>query len=79
MSSLRIFTALGAIFLLGVFFHLLKGVLTPFIVAWILAFLLVPAVDRFNRSMPRWPATLLVFLVFVLLGGGLVFGLVPVL
>ena len=79
MSSLRIFTALGAIFLLGVFFHLLKGVLTPFIVAWILAFLLVPAVDRFNRSMPRWPATLLVFLVFALLGGGLVFGLVPVL
>jgi len=54
-------------------------VLTPFIVAWILAFLLVPAVDRFSHYMPRWSATLLVFFVFALLGGGLIFGLVPVL
>jgi len=79
MTSLRLFATLGTIALLGLFFYLLKGVLSPFIVAWILAFLLVPVVDRLDRYMPRWSATVLIFAGFALLLGALVFGLVPVL
>ncbi len=66
MTSLRIFAVLGSVLILGFLFYLLEGVLTPFIIAWVASYLLVPVVDRLNRRMPRWGAVLLVFL---LVGG----------
>jgi predicted PurR-regulated permease PerM len=36
--------------------------LTPFIIGLVLAYLLLPIVDRLNRRMPRWLAILLVYI-----------------
>lgn len=40
-----------------------SGVLTPFIVGLVLAYLLTPVVNRLNRWLPRWAAILLVYAV----------------
>ena len=40
-----------------------SGVLTPFIVGLVLAYVLTPVVNRLNRWLPRWAAILLVYAV----------------
>ena len=79
MFSLRLFAMLGSVFLLGTGFYLLEEVLVPFVVAWVLAYLLVPVVDLLDRYMPRWLAILVSFLTLATLLSGLLFGLVPLL
>ncbi|MEJ2378783.1 MAG: AI-2E family transporter [Pseudolabrys sp.] len=79
MFSIRLFAALGSAFILGTVFYLMEPVLLPFVVAWVLAYLLVPAVDILNRYMFRSLAILVTFLVLAGVLIGLFFGLVPVL
>lgn len=52
--------------------------LGPFIFALVLAYLMSPLVDRFSRVMPRSLAILLVYFVFLIAIGGLVWWLAPV-
>ena len=71
---------LGLVFLLGVLFLLLKeasAVAIPFLLALLLAYFLDPAVDLFERHMPRSAAVLAVFALFALVVGGLLAFLVP--
>lgn len=79
MFSLRLFAAFGSAFILGTVFYLMEPVLLPFVVAWVLAFLLVPLVDRLNRYMFRWLAILVTFLFLAGVLSALIFGLVPLL
>lgn len=79
MSSIRTFAILGSILILGFVFYLLEDVLIPFVVAWVLAYLLVPVVDLLDRRMPREVSILIIFVMLVLILGALVFGVVPVL
>jgi hypothetical protein len=60
-------------------FYLLEDVLKPFVAAWILAYLLVPLVDRLGRYMPRGLAIVVSFLLIASVLTGLFLGLVPAL
>lgn len=53
------------------------GALGPFILALVLAYLMLPVVNRLARVMPRVLAILVVYLVFIGLGAGLVWWLAP--
>lgn len=77
MTSVRLFAVLGVIFLLGLAFYLLEGILTPFLTAWVAAYLLVPVVDRLSRRMPRWLAVLVVFLCLGAAGAAVVRWILP--
>lgn len=79
MTSVRTFAILGSIFIVGFVFYLLEDVLVPFVVAWVLAYLLVPMVDLLSRRMLREVAILIVFLLLGMILSGVLFGLVPVL
>jgi predicted PurR-regulated permease PerM len=79
MFALRLFAMLGSAFILGVVFLFLEKVLVPFIGAWVLAYLLVPLVDRLDRYVPRWLAILVSFVSLAAVLGGVLLGLVPVL
>lgn len=78
MTSIRTFTILGSIVILGLAFYLLEEVLIPFVVAWVLAYLLVPVVDLLSRRMLREVSILIVFVLLVVILGGLVLGVVPI-
>lgn len=77
MGSLRFFSIIASIFLLGVGFYLLEEVLLPFIVAWVLAYLVVPLVDLLNRRLVRELSILIVFFLLLVVLGGILFGLLP--
>jgi predicted PurR-regulated permease PerM len=68
---------------LGLLLSRLAPVLTPFVVAAVLAYVLTPVVDRLHvwggRRMPRAVVVLVVELLFLLLMVGVLFLLVPVL
>ncbi|MEO1225953.1 MAG: AI-2E family transporter [Pseudomonadota bacterium] len=55
--------AMFAIFVFLVW--LLRSVLLPFVAGGILAFFLDPATDRLERVMPRWAATILILILFL--------------
>jgi len=63
------FFTLANIIIIGSIFYLLEGILTPFIIAWVLAFLLYPTVQYMDRLMPRWLSILLLFasILFILI------------
>jgi len=77
MGSIRLFSILASVFLLGLGFYLLEEVLMPFVVAWVLAYLLVPLVDLLNRRILRELAILIVFVFVLLILSAVLFGLVP--
>lgn len=77
MTIVRFFAVLGTVFLIGLAFYLLEGMLTPFIIAWVLAYLLVPVVDFLHRRMPRWVAIMIVFVVLATIGSVLLRWLLP--
>lgn len=77
MGSVKLFAVLGSIGLLGLGFYLLEDVLMPFIVAWVLAYLLVPLVDLLNRRLLRELAILVVFIIVLVVLAAITFGLVP--
>lgn len=79
MTSIRTFAILATIMILGFAFYLLEDVLIPFVVAWVLAYLLVPVVDLLSRRILREVSILIVFALLVLILGGLTFGLIPLL
>lgn len=79
MFSMRTFATLGSLFILGLTFYLIEGVLVPFVLAWVLAYLLVPLVDLLQRHMPRLVAIMLVFIVVFTGIAVLLLGLVPAL
>ena len=79
MFAVRLFAMLGTVFILGTVFYRLEKVMVPFIVAWVLAYLLVPVVDYLNRYVPRSLAIFASFLLLVIVLGGALVGLVPVL
>ena len=55
-----------ALFVVALFLvWLLRSVLLPFVAGGILAFFLDPATDRLQRVMPRWAATILVLVLFL--------------
>ena len=75
-TALWLAIALGLLWLL----LLLAPVLTPFLLAAILAYIGNPVVDRLQRlGLPRLAATLLVVLLMIALAAGLVLILVPLL
>lgn len=77
MTIVRLFSLLGTVFLIGLAFYLLEGILTPFIVAWVAAYLLVPVVDFLHRRMPRWIAILIVFVILATVGSVVLRWLLP--
>lgn len=77
MFALRLFAMLGSAFILGTLFLALEKILVPFIVAWVLAYLLVPVVDFLSRYVPRWFAILVSFLSLAAVIGALLLGFVP--
>ncbi|MGA8260552.1 MAG: AI-2E family transporter, partial [Arenicellales bacterium] len=79
MTSTRTFAILGIVMILGFIFYLLEEVLIPFVVAWVLAYLLVPVVDLLSRRILREVSILIVFALLVLILGALAFGVVPLL
>lgn len=63
----RVLFWVGAIAAVALAFSLLQGVLMPFGVSFVLAYLLVPLVDRLQRwRIRRWLASLAVLLAFLL-------------
>jgi predicted PurR-regulated permease PerM len=54
-----------------------QSALTPFILGLVLAYLLLPIVNRLNKLMPRWLAILLVYIVFGSIGGAAIAFIVP--
>lgn len=73
---------LGIALLLGLALWLLAPVLTPFIVAAVLAYALNPLVNRvdgwFHGKLPRWAAVTIVVVLFMLAVTGVVMLIVPV-
>ena len=72
----------GIAVLTGIFVWLLAPVLTPFLVAAVLAYALNPLVNRvhawFRGKTPRWLAVTLVMIIFMLTVTGVVMLIVPV-
>lgn len=58
--------------------YLLAPILTLFVVAALLAYLLLPPVDKLARFLPRWLAVSIVFGLFVAIVAGAVMLLVPI-
>lgn len=52
--------------------------LAPFIIGLVLAYLMLPVVNRLNKSMPRWLAILLVYILFTIIVGISVAYIVPI-
>ncbi|GAB4110429.1 MAG: AI-2E family transporter [Roseiflexaceae bacterium] len=52
-----------AIYVIGSLIVQAQSALTPFIIGLVLAYLLLPIVNRLNRRMPRWLAILLVYII----------------
>lgn len=51
------------IYIVGWLLWSARSALTPFLVGLVLAYLLLPLVNRLNRHMPRWSAILIVYLI----------------
>lgn len=78
MLALRTFAMLGSALILGIAFFLLEKILVPFLAAWVLSYLLVPAVDRLDRYVPRWFAIVITFVSLAAVVGAVLLGLVPI-
>jgi len=73
-QRLKWLVALGTIVAAGWFFYSIRGMLAPFLLAFVLSYILAPLVDRLEgRGLNR---TVGVLLLFVFIFGGLGFGLV---
>ncbi len=70
-----VFFAVSAALLVGVLL-LFRGVLLPFLLAIVVAYVLAPIVEVLERAMPRWIAVLVLYL--GLLGGTAAFGAVGI-
>jgi predicted PurR-regulated permease PerM len=67
-----------AIVVVGWVLRASAAALTPFIIGIVMAYLMIPAVDRFEHHMPRWAAILLVYtLTFGALGIALAYIIPP--
>ncbi|MBC8075800.1 MAG: AI-2E family transporter [Chloroflexales bacterium] len=66
-KAARALLVVAALYVVGWLFYTAGSALLPFIVGLILAYLLLPLVNRLTRSVPRWVAILMVY--------GLAFGL----
>ncbi|MHB1585823.1 MAG: AI-2E family transporter [Acidiferrobacteraceae bacterium] len=79
MSERKLLLWTIAVVATGFLIHLLASVLTPFIVALLLAYMGSPAVDYFERhGISRATASLLLFVVVAVGGLALIIGLAPV-
>ncbi len=63
--------------IIGFIFYLLESILVPFIIAWSLAFLLHPIVNKISKYMPRWISIILLFGFISLVTAGIVIVLLP--
>lgn len=59
--------------------YLMRIVITPFVAAFVLAYLLNPLVEIFNRALPRGVAIVTVYLIIILIITALLVWLVPML
>ena len=67
MIDTRRWITLGAVLLLGVLLYLLHGILSPFLIGILLAYLADPLVDRLERAgLSRTAGVVLVFTLFSL-------------
>ena len=55
-----------------------SSALTPFIIGLVLAYLMLPVVNRLNKSVPRWLAILLVYMLFSIIVGIFVAYIAPI-
>lgn len=60
-KAARVLLVLGALYGVGWLFYTAGLALLPFVVGLILAYLLLPLVNRLTRSVPRWVAILMVY------------------
>lgn len=72
----NIFILSTIIFLVWFFYELLT-ILTPFIIAFLIAYLLNPVVTILERKIPRWASTLIAILILILLGGLIISFIIP--
>ncbi|PWG64966.1 AI-2E family transporter [Spiribacter halobius] len=78
LADSRAWPLLAAVVLGGVLIYLLRPILTPFLVAALLAYLADPLVDRLQRlHLGRTPAVVVVFLVLTGILTGIVLLLIP--
>lgn len=75
----RLLLVLVAVWLIAWIIRQAFAALIPFQVGLVLAYLLLPLVNRLEARMPRWAAILMVFLVSLLVLGGSLAYLIPVL
>ncbi|MEE1925035.1 AI-2E family transporter [Pseudomonas sp. 148P] len=80
MIDTRRWIALGAVLLLGVLLYLLHGILSPFLVGILLAYLADPLVDRLERwGLSRTAGVAVVFALFSLILLAMLLVLIPML
>ena len=80
MSNARLLVIVAVLVFLGWIVYLLSPVLTPFVVAALLAYIGNPAVSALERrKVPRVLSVTLVFILFAVLFAGLMFFLMPLL
>lgn len=73
----RFFIVLAVFLMIGFIFYLLESILTPFIIAWSLAFLFHPVVNKMSQYIPRWIAIIVLFCFIFLVVAGTVTVLLP--
>lgn len=74
----RLFITVGLCLFLYLL-YLMRIVITPFVAAFVLAYLLNPLVEIFNRALPRGVAIVTVYLIIILIITALLVWLVPML
>jgi len=80
MIDTRRWITLGAVLLLGVLLYLLHGILSPFLIGILLAYLADPLVDRLERAgLSRTAGVVLVFTLFSLVLLAMLLVLIPML
>lgn len=68
---------LSTIIFLVWFFYELLAILTPFLIAFVIAYLLNPFVKVLEKKIPRWAATLIAILVILIFGGVILSFIIP--
>lgn len=68
---------LSTIIFLVWFFYELLAILTPFLIAFLIAYLLNPFVTILERKLPRWATTLISIIIILIFGGALLSFIIP--
>jgi predicted PurR-regulated permease PerM len=73
----RTLLVLGAVYGIGWLLWSTRSALTPFVIGLVLAYVLMPLVNRLGERLPRWAAILVVYVVGSILVGATIAFIVP--